>query len=577
MNRVSDRSRLRVLLCLWSAGCAPDVADEAMDDVAAAESELYTNANITLWSKYDTVPVCFTLPGQETQRAQVREALQNGWESIANIRFTGFGLCPTTGDTKYVRVYLQPGDSGSYWAQPGKPLALKLPSPDPTDASVNLWAPDTGLPPATLKTNLQSQTLHEFGHTLGFSHEHDRIENAGTDPHCNPEGYIPGFVWSPYDGDSVLHYCGRRDGGLSAGDVLGAQAAYGFDQRGVPVSIPGPVSAPGQINSTLFFEGAPNKTFRSTALSDCCAGSVWGSTDMPMASVASGAMSGAPAVVLQGPVYMAFWQGRDRKLWAAGGADGGHLAPLVFADEDFVMSPPTAAISGDTVVVAYVGGDLNVYFKRVSDGTWQPRVRFVSSLVVGQPTAVSTSSGVFAVYWRGVTDGLLWQARSTNAGATWTTPSTVSGTNGGSAPRAVGHADGTTDVFWRGSDGYLRHLRRTSGGSMLPVARLNSGVMAGPGVPVLASPGRIEVYWRGSGNTLWRMVSVNGSWSAATNLNDALGTSDPSVASDGNGAIDVSWRETTSSTAHSSRVFVKRYRPTSGWQSSRAIDGISIF
>lgn len=580
MNRVSDRSRLYILLCLWSTGCATEVAQEEPAEVVVAESELYTQGqdggvepDVTLWSKNDTVPVCFTQSGNETQRAQVREALVNGWQSIAHIRFSGFGLCPTTGDTKYVRVYLRPAASGPHGASWGKSQALMLPSSDPTAASVILPAPNSGLPPDTLKTNLQYQTLHQFGHTLGFLHEHDRFENQDPNPDCNPEGSVPGRQLSLYDRDSVLHNCGLKNGGLSEGDVRGAQVAYEFDQRSVPVSIPGPVS-PGSFNSSLLFEGAPNKTFRSTAVSDCCAGSISGSTDMPMASVASGAMSGAPAVVQQGHVFMALWRGRDNRLWSSVGADGGHWGPQVVGDEESMLSPPSAAISGDDVVVAYVGAGSNVYTQRMSDQGWQPPVRLISGLVDAQPTVVSTSGGVFEVYWRGSADGLLWRARSTNAGATWTTPASVGGTLGGSAPRAVGHATGTTDVFWRGSDGYLRHLRRTAGGSLLPVVRLGTGGMVGLAVPVLASPGRIEVYWRGSGDTLWSMTSENGSWSEATNLNDLLDTSDPSVVSDGNGAIDVAWRERTSASMNAGRVFVKRYRPVGGWQSSFAVLGV---
>lgn len=77
-------------------------------------------------------------------------------------------------------------------------------------------------PPVTLVGVLR----HEFGHIIGFRHEHTRPEAAT----CFEDN-----SWRPltaYDSDSVMHYpqCGGTATSfltLSPGDIVGVQAAYG--------------------------------------------------------------------------------------------------------------------------------------------------------------------------------------------------------------------------------------------------------------------------------------------------------------------------------------------------------------
>ncbi|MCP4689715.1 MAG: hypothetical protein GY859_16800, partial [Desulfobacterales bacterium] len=80
-----------------------------------------------------------------------------------------------------------------------------------------------------------SHTLHEFGHALGLSHEHER--NDANDPTCTGDGApgetSAGFM-TPYDRDSVMHYedlsCGiagnYSQAGLSARDKLAVHILY---------------------------------------------------------------------------------------------------------------------------------------------------------------------------------------------------------------------------------------------------------------------------------------------------------------------------------------------------------------
>ena len=77
---------------------------------------------------------------------------------------------------------------------------------------------------------LRTIAIHEFGHALGFSHDHNR-------KHGNPEwckdknqGSTGGWMITPYDLKSVMNYCNPKwggDGNLSNLDITGLRKAYG--------------------------------------------------------------------------------------------------------------------------------------------------------------------------------------------------------------------------------------------------------------------------------------------------------------------------------------------------------------
>jgi hypothetical protein len=84
--------------------------------------------------------------------------------------------------------------------------------------------------------------VHEFGHRLGFAHEHDRPEfnSVCTTPllHQRITSHrIAGFDLTTYDFDSAMNYCrGLNTATLSPKDIAGLQRVYGRKPEGAIVS-----------------------------------------------------------------------------------------------------------------------------------------------------------------------------------------------------------------------------------------------------------------------------------------------------------------------------------------------------
>ncbi len=171
--------------------------------------------------------------GQDYYDGDIRVALLN-----TNVPVDPPGTVPGTGCTVAM--------VGSSWSGSPNDLAINRPcqynlklGDDDTDMTVG----KPGIPTGTPWLN---HTLHEFGHALGLSHEHVRVdENAQCVP-ASANGYhtaTTGFI-TPYDKNSIMHYrfwpdevpqCSGQTGtnysndGLTAYDALALHIMYPED------------------------------------------------------------------------------------------------------------------------------------------------------------------------------------------------------------------------------------------------------------------------------------------------------------------------------------------------------------
>ncbi len=221
---------LRVAACLgWgfaASACSNDAAES--EELGASEDALYI-ASGNLWPSGD-IPVCWdaALDGQFTQEKNwVRSVLrgQRSWSAAADVRFVGFGACQ--GSVAEIVLTYQPGVSA----------VTDLLGYQGTDVTIHLdFRNDVATHYERCTTNaltrqqcIETLTLHEFGHALGFEHEQGRPDTPQAICPA-PEDWDADVTYGAWDPYSIMNYCNLSPH-LSGTDRKGAAYAYGLPKR----------------------------------------------------------------------------------------------------------------------------------------------------------------------------------------------------------------------------------------------------------------------------------------------------------------------------------------------------------
>lgn len=171
------------------------------------------------------IQVSWESPDEEyTQEKEwVKKSIEDSWASVSGLEF--YGWTQASNNTKGIRILIS--DETPHVKHLGNRLD-GIPNGMVLNFDFRMWCPQCKLFNSR-EDSIKWLAVHEFGHALGYSHEHnrpDRDSNCAMDKQ-GPDGDL---LLTPYDPNSVMNYCNPRwnnFGVLSNWDIWATQNLYG--------------------------------------------------------------------------------------------------------------------------------------------------------------------------------------------------------------------------------------------------------------------------------------------------------------------------------------------------------------
>jgi len=304
--------------------------------------------------------------------------------------------------------------------------------------------------------------------------------------------------------------------------------------------------------TSVFYRGRGNHLWEETRT----AGGAWSRKNL------GGELSSEPSVVQVGKSGLAvLYRSRTGELTVIRRSGGHWRTPQAVPMMGVIGGAPRAVAQTNGVIDVFWSGnyDKHLWHGEFNPGRgWSGPQRLQGSLA-SWPDPVESGSGVVQVFWEG-TDGRLWRVVRP-VGTAWTAPQALGMAPMGGPPHAVQLPSGETDVFWRGKIPHAIWSAQIAPDQKVRGPRNLGGEVSGAPWPVVAA-GAESVLFRAPGGQLWQVPRAKGTFGQARRVQVVAGLSSaPFAASGGSGGpLQLFW------IGSGATLWSARFTTSTGWQ-----------